>query len=126
MTLYSFDTSAFLNGRRDMLPPKTFPSGWGRIEDMIAAGSIRAVDEVSRELSRREDEVSTWAKSQTDLFVPLDAHLQRETAAILAVHPRLLGAGKGRNGADPFVIALARTAPGGVVVTEERRKSLAS
>lgn len=124
MTFYSFDTSALLNGRRDMLPPETFPSLWERIEGMINAGSIRAVDEVSRELARREDNVARWAKEQDALFVPLDSALQRETSSILVAHPRLIGKGKGRNGADPFVIALARLATHGVVVTEETRRSL--
>lgn len=124
MTFYSFDTSALLNGRRDMLPPANFPSLWERIEGMIADGSIRAADEVSRELARRDDEVSRWAKGERDLFAALDAPLQRETSAILRDHPKLLGKGKGRNAADPFVIALARLSGNGVVVTEESSRSL--
>lgn len=123
--LYSFDTSAFLNGRRDLLPPETFPSLWERVEDMIGQGRIRAVDEVERELAKRADEVHTWAKKQTELFVDLDAPLQRETTAVLAAHPRLVGRGNGRNGADPFVIGLARLTSG-TVVTEERPRSITS
>lgn len=123
-TLYSFDTSALINGRRDLLPPATFPSVWVRIEDMVADGSVRCVDEVLRELARRDgDAVHTWAREQDGLFVDLDADVQAATARVLALHPRLLGNGKGRNGADPFVIALA-LARGGVVVTEESRGSL--
>jgi hypothetical protein len=125
MTFYSFDTSAFLNGRRDLFPPESFPSLWERVEEMIGNGSIRAVDEVERELAKRADGVHEWAKHQTDLFVDLDAPLQRETAAVLAAHPRLVGRGHGRNGADPFVIGLARLT-GGVVVTEERPRNLTS
>jgi hypothetical protein len=124
-TLYSFDTSAFINGRRDLLPPETFPSLWSRVEEMIGHGAIRSTDEVERELSKRADEVHTWAKTQTDLFVSLDERLQRETSAILKAHPRLLGKGGGRNAADPFVIALA-SLNGGVVVTEERPRNLTS
>lgn len=117
--LYSFDTSSLLNGRRDLLPPSTFRTLWSNIEDMILEGSVRAVDEVRNELSRREDEVHLWAKAQDMLFVPIDEDIQRATTLILGQHPRLLGvAGGGRNGADPFVIALAR-ARNGIVVTEE-------
>lgn len=121
--LYSFDTSAWLNGRRDLFPPETFPSLWERVEGMILLGEIESVDEVRNELAKREDEVHTWAKTQEGLFVPLDEDIQRETADVLKQHPRLLGRGSGRNGADPFVIALA-SARGGVVVTEERRKNI--
>lgn len=124
LSFYSFDTSAFINGRRDLLPPETFPSLWTRVEGMIAAGSIQSVDEVLHELAKRDDAVQAWAKTQTMLFVPLDEDVQKATSEILRAHPRLVGTGSGRNTADPFVIALARVR-GGVVVTEERRKSIA-
>jgi hypothetical protein len=99
LPFYSFDTSAFINGRRDLLPPETFPTLWGRVEGMIEAGSIQSVDEVLHE------------------------DVQRATGEILRGHPRLVGNGSGRNTADPFVIALA-CVRGGVVVTEERRKNV--
>lgn len=124
MVLYSFDTSALINGRRDLLPPSTFPTVWQRVEEMIADGSIRCVDEVARELAKRDgDAVHTWSKTQDGLFVDLDEEIQVATTKVLTAHPRLLGNGKGRNGADPFVIALA-LARNGVVVTEERGGSL--
>jgi hypothetical protein len=118
VTFYSFDTSSLLNGRRDLLPPEIFVTLWTNIESMITVGDIRCVDEVLNELARREDVVHDWAKSQADLFVPLAANVQRTAREVLEAHPKLVGAGGGRNSADPFVIALAR-AHGGVVVTEE-------
>lgn len=116
--MYSFDTSSILNGRRDLLPPEVFPTLWSNVEQMIAGGSIRSVDVVLEELSRRDDDAHTWAKTQVALFVPLDLQIQQATSRILAVHSKLLGRGGGRNGADPFVIGLA-IAYGGCVVTEE-------
>lgn len=118
MTFYSFDTSSLLNGRRDLLPPATFPTLWENIERMIAAGSIRCVDLVADELAGREDEIHRWAKSQVGLFVQLTADIQTAVRDLLSCHPRFIGVGSGRSGADPFVIALARTRDG-VVVTEE-------
>lgn len=124
-SFYSFDTSALINGRRDLLPPATFPSVWNRIEDMVSIGLIECVDEVLRELAKRDgDAVHEWAKAQEGLFVEIEEDIQAATAKVLAEHPKLLGNGKGRNGADPFVIALA-LARDGVVVTEEHRGSLA-
>lgn len=118
MTFYSFDTSSLLNGRRDLVPPSTLPTLWANIEAMIEAGKIRCVDLVRDELSARDDEVLQWAKDQSGLFVPLTRDVQLAVRAVLAQHPRLIGVGSGRSGADPFVIALAR-AHGGLVVTEE-------
>jgi len=123
-TFYSFDTSALINGHRDLLPPDTFPSVWHRIEASIAQGAVRCVDEVERELAKREgDTVHRWARAQRGLFVPLTPDVQEATMQVLGAHPRLVGAGKGRSAADPFVIALA-LAHGGVVVTQEHRGSL--
>jgi hypothetical protein len=120
---YSFDTSAVINGRRDIYLPETFGSVWEGIEQMVETGQVRAVDEVKRELSKKSDEAFAWAKSVKDLFVPLTADIQRATTAILAEHPRLLGLGGARNSADPFVIALAK-ARGGTVVTQELSRNI--
>jgi hypothetical protein len=118
VTFYSFDTSSLLNGRRDLLPPTTFPTLWANIEAMIVGESIRCVDVVRDELAKREDEVFQWAKAQSGLFLPLSADVQTAAREVLTGHPRLVGIGSGRSGADPFVIGLAR-ARVGVVVTEE-------
>jgi hypothetical protein len=118
VTFYSFDTSSLLNGRRDLLPPTTFPTLWENIEAMIGLGQIRCIDLVRDELAVREDDVHGWAKRQVDLFVPLREDIQIVVREVLAEHQRLIGVGSGRSGADPFVIALAR-ARDGVVVTEE-------
>lgn len=119
MPIYSFDTSVIINGRRDLLPPNVFLSPWARIEDMIANGDIRCTDVVRDELVRRDDDACSWAKAQDGLFLPLSEELQLKSAAVLGAHPRLAGKGGGRNMADPFVIGLAMTFVGGVVVTEE-------
>jgi hypothetical protein len=119
---YSFDTSAIINGRRDIFIPETFGPVWEAIERMIAHGQVRAVDEVKRELAKKSDEATRWAKRCTGLFVPLTREVQLSTKAVLAKHPRLLGTGGGpRNGADPFVIALALASEGTVVTQETPR-----
>src|SRR5689334_2450108 len=104
--------------------PNTFGPIWDAIEEMIAAGQVRPVDEVKRELERKSDEATAWAKRCSGLFVPLSREVQVATREILAKHPRLLGQGGGpRNGADPFVIALAH-ARGGTVVTQETPRNI--
>lgn len=119
---YSFDTSAFINGRRDLLPPDVFPTLWSSIEKMIDDGSVRAIEEVQRELNKRDDETKMWAAAQAGLFSPLDEDVQVAVSDTLRAHPLMMSRGGGRNAADPFVIALAR-ARGGIVVTEETLSS---
>ncbi|HQV16754.1 MAG: DUF4411 family protein [Gordonia sp.] len=118
MNLYSFDTSAILNGRRDLFRPTVFRGLWERIEDEITSGSIRAVDEVQRELARRDDDAKSWADAQPDLFCPLSAQIQEGVRQILGLYPNLVRQGGKRSGADPFVIALALVTMG-TVVSEE-------
>jgi Domain of unknown function (DUF4411) len=73
-----------------MLRPSFLPGLWERIESMIVDGSIRSVDEVEPELSQRDDEIHRWAKAQSELFVPIDQDVERETRTSLAAHPRLI------------------------------------
>lgn len=124
LPFYSFDSGAIINGRRDIFIPDTFAAVWTRIEGMIATAQVRAVDEVKREVVKKDDDAARWAKAQRGLFVPLVADIQVATKQVLAAHPRLLGIGGGpRNGADPFVIALA-LARGGTVVTQETPRNI--
>ena len=104
---YSFDTSAFINGRRDLLPPTTFPTVWTNIEAIIVSERIRSVDAVKHEIMQKDDDVSAWARDQRDLFVDLEEDIQAATRCVLAHHPRLMGVGGNRNAADPFVIGMA-------------------
>ena len=84
---YSFDTSAILNGRRDLFRPTVFQTLWAQIEGAIADGQIRSVDEVQRELARRDDDARQWADAQGDLFVPLELPIQQSAAQILTCTP---------------------------------------
>lgn len=122
LPFYSFDSGAIINGRRDIFKPRTFGVVWTRIEQMIATGQVQAVDEVKREVTRKDDEAAAWAKAQKGLFVQLTRDVQVATKEVLAAHPRLMGKGGGtRNSADPFVIALAMVGNGSVVTQEQPR-----
>ena len=57
-------------------------------------------------------------QNEGQLIVPLDEEVMAGTREVLAEFPRLAGQMRGRNKADPFVIATAR-AKGIAVVTEE-------
>jgi len=106
--LYSLDTSGLLDGWVRHYPPKTFTNLWLSIEKLIEDGFLRATEEVLGELSKQgDDELVIWCKGQKDLFTPFDNKIQIKVAEILTTHPNLVDVGKGRSGADPFVIALA-------------------
>lgn len=115
---YSFDSGVFINGRRDIFIPSTFPGMWSHIEQMIALGQVHAVDEVKREVTRHDDETARWARAQKGLFVPLTRDVQEATSRVLERHPKLISLGSNRNSADPFVVGLAM-AQDGTVVTQE-------
>ena len=123
LPFFSFDSGAIINGRRDIFKPKTFGAVWTAVEQMIASGQVRAVDEVRREVLKKDDEAAQWTKAQNGLFVPLTTDVQLATKQVLAEHPRLLGEGGVRNGADAFVIGLA-LANNGTVVTQEQSRNI--
>lgn len=93
---FSFDSGAFINGRRDIFMLPTFAAVWANIEVMIASGQVRAVDEVKREVTRHDDETAAWVRAQKGLFVPLTREVQGATSKVLAAHPKLISLGATR------------------------------
>ena len=117
--VYCVDTSALLDGWIRYYPPDVFPALWSHLEKMIAQGELISPDEVLSELAQKDDGVHDWAKSNGGLFIPLDSEIQAATSEILSRFPRLVGAMRDRNRADPFVIALAKVKVATVVTGEK-------
>jgi hypothetical protein len=122
---YSIDTSSLINGFRMNYPYLNFPRLWNEdLPALVASGDLRATEEVKFELDRQDDELVQWIEEyKNDLFLEVDEAIQQEVRAILASHTALVHAGRGRSGADPFVIALAKINIC-TVVTEEGRGSV--
>jgi hypothetical protein len=118
VTIYCFDTSALLDAWNRNYPPDVFPQLWAAIEERIASGTVIAPEEVRAEFAKKDDALFKWAKKQQELFSDLDEEQQLSVGEILAQYPKLIDTRRGRSGADPFVIALARVR-GAVVVTGE-------
>ncbi|MFC1678722.1 DUF4411 family protein [Elusimicrobiota bacterium] len=116
--IYSIDSSALIQGWNELYPPDSFPGIWRDLEDLISRGGLKASVEVRHELEKIDDGLLRWTQKQIGLFQPIDGDIQVAVREILAGHRNLVKAIKGRSGADPFVIALARIASG-TVVTEE-------
>ena len=111
-----FDTSAYVNGRRDHYPAETFPSVWKLIGEAMDDGRVISPREVLNELRANDDDTSRWARERPGCFVAPSEDVPREAGAVLAMLPNP-GV---RDGADPFVVAEAKVREF-VVVTYEGR-----
>ncbi|MBI5117906.1 DUF4411 family protein [Candidatus Poribacteria bacterium] len=116
---YSIDTSALLDGWNRHYPPDVFPQVWTRIDELIDSGVLIATEEVLVELEKKDDAVYAWARERSQMFVPTNEDVQRAVTDILRDHKKIIDQRKGRSGADPFVIALAKI-EGCSVLTGER------
>lgn len=117
--VYSIDTSALLDGMKRHYPPSTFKGLWTEMETLAEARRLLASEEVYDEVKVHDDEVKAWIEARSSsLVVPTDGKIAAEVTAILAVHPKLVMNMRGRNRADPFVIAVAKLR-GAIVVTGE-------
>lgn len=115
---YSFDSSGILDLFR-YYPPDVFPTIWTQMDAAAVGRTILAIDEVYRELEKKDDAAFQWLKARRTMIVDLDTVVQQRVTAILAAHPRLIDTRRNRSSGDPFVIALAQV-HGLSVVTGER------
>jgi len=121
---YSIDSSGILDVFR-YYPPDVFPTIWTQMDIATRSGTIFAIDEVYRELEKKDDVAFEWLKARRMIVVELDTEIQQRVAAILAVHPRLIDTRKNRSSGDPFVIALAQSRKFAVVTGEKASGVLA-
>lgn len=119
--VYSVDSSALIHAYRRIYRPKNFGFVWEGFDKLIGENRFKSSIEVYNELQKKDDELFAWCKERKDtMFVEIDDTTQALVSKIMAAHPKLVDTTKGRSGADPFVMALAKsTNPQMVVVTEE-------
>lgn len=115
--IYCIDTCCFITGWATY-DPETFSGVWERLAGLADDGRLVSSSEVLDELSKKADAIHDWAKARESMFLPLTPDVVAETRALLKKYPRLLNERKGRNSADPYVLALAKV-KGCVVVSEE-------
>jgi len=118
---YSIDTSALVQGWKKLYPIDILPGLWDNIGGLIDGGILGATQLVERELGRGADDLATWAKMKTGLFVPVDDKIQEVVKKMMQDHPNLANAVAVRNDADPFVIALAQIQSCTVICEENKR-----
>lgn len=122
---YCIDTSALIHGWVRAYPIDVLPTFWDRLEELIKLEELVAPMDVLIELEKKEgDTLLNWCKEREDMFVEIDQY-QQEIKEIMANYPKLVDTAKGKSGADPMVIAMAKWGfPSYCVVTEERGGSL--
>lgn len=104
---YVLDSNVFINMQRHH-PQDVFGSLWARMADAIDSGAVISCGEVLDELSIGNDNLIKWAKLRNGAFLTSGADVQRIVRDILQKHPALVTGTRRANGADPFVIALAK------------------
>ena len=123
-TIYCIDTSSIIVWFVEIYSPTIFPGLLDRIEELITAGRLRAPKAVLDEI-KPGDDCHAWAKNQSALFVEESISVQGIVHHLMATHSDLQKPHKGINGADPFVIAMAKDGgPNWVVVADEHPGSL--
>jgi Domain of unknown function (DUF4411) len=122
-SIYCIDTSSIFEWFIRTYPPSILPALPGRMEDLIAAGRLRAPKAVLDEI-RPGDDCHKWAKAQTGLFIEESTSVQQIVKQIMATHHNPAKPLKGISGADPFVIAMAKDGgPNWIVVSDEHAGS---
>lgn len=116
--VYNIDTSALLT-LESFYPQDMFPQVWERIDQLFVEGRAYIIEEVYKEIEKKDDAVFRWLKQRKGYVVKKqeqDAWIKAQE--ILAKHPNLVDVNATQTSADPFVIADSIIS-GSVVVTRE-------
>lgn len=116
---FSLDTSGILDAWVRFYPPDVFPTIWSQMDESAKKGEIFVVEEVLRELEKKDDGIHKWVKQREAIVVPIDDEVQKRVVEIMFKYGRLVDTKKNRSVGDPWVVALALVR-GLTVVTGEK------
>jgi uncharacterized protein DUF4411 len=118
--IYCMDTSALIDGLERYYPRALFPALWTKVAELVKAGRIILSEEVWEEGRKHDAAVKEWCDEhgKDALVVATDGAIASEVQDLLKRFPKMVADMKGRNRADPFVIAVAKHR-NAVVVTGE-------
>lgn len=119
MPVYCIDTSSFIWAMNNAYPIENFPVFWNNLSLAARDKTIISSEVVLEEITRKDDGVSKWAKSQSDLFIKVDDEVGLSMKDIVGRYPKIIDPLADRNQADPWLIALAK-AKGATVITQEK------
>jgi hypothetical protein len=125
---YLLDANTLIEAKNRYYRMATCPGYWDWLLHAHARGLIGSVDSVARELRKGNDDLADWAKAHSAMFEPESDEATQHAFAEVAKHVALQAATMKPGaleeflaGADPWLIAKARTT-GAVVVTQEQLK----
>lgn len=101
------------------MPRDVWEGPWAELENLALSGRASMSKEVFLELGNVDDECAPWAAALDGFVEELSGEQIEIATAITNTYPDWVSQGK--NGADPFVIALA-VEKNLVIVTDERRQ----
>lgn len=116
---FSLDTSGIIDIWTRHYPPDVFPTIWIKMDAATKSGDIWIIEEVVKELERKEDGAHKWVKERENAIVPIDENVQSHLVQIMQKYGQLVDPRKNKSGGAPWVIALAR-ARGLTVVSGEK------
>lgn len=119
--IYSLDTSALIDGIERFYPVRNFPQFWARMDDLITEGRLQVSEEAWSEAIAADAPVREWceeagADRQRAIYLT-SVRVADIVGAIVSTYPQWAVQG-GKNGADPFVIAIAEVESGMVISGE--------
>ncbi|MCL2463911.1 MAG: DUF4411 family protein [Micrococcales bacterium] len=119
--LYSFDTSALIDGLERFYPIKNFPGIWEGIDSLIDDGRLLVSEEAWREAVSADAPLKEWcedtAAGRDRCICSTDDVVATTAGEIVFQFPGWVTRGK-KNTADPFVIAVAEAHTCGVISGE--------
>lgn len=118
-TIYCIDTSSIIKWYVEEYSPSIFEGLQDRIEALIDKGRLISPKAVFDEI-KPGDDCHKWCKGAEGLFVEEAVSVQTIVRALMSAHHNPAKPHKGINGADPFVIAVAKDGGGNwTVVADE-------
>jgi len=108
-TKYCFDASAFINGWRLHYKPRSFPSMWDHVGEMMKKGLIVVAEEVSKEIGAGTDDLVSWFKQYKSFVIPINQEQLDIASSIVNKYPSLSEYKSSKvYSADIFVVAIAK------------------
>lgn len=126
---YCLDANVLIQAWQKYYSPRFCMSYWEMLNELGKLGRIFLPEEVFKEITRTEDDLSEWLTRSSISVMGIDEGVTECLRAIYGKHPShqmLVDNIKGRSLADPWVIAHALHQGATVVTKEERVTALNS
>ena len=126
---YCLDANVLIQAWQKYYSPKFCPNYWEILNELGKANIIFIPEEVYKEITRTEDDLSEWLKKSGIPVRKISEDVIESLQSIYAnnpLHKNLVDSIKGRSLADPWVIAHALSENATVVTKEEKVTALNS